>query len=130
MSQMNIIFVGQSDDPLLLAGVGMGSMLINIFVFATSQGLNGTIETFVSRDFGAGNLAAQNGNQGMAGRKYKECGIHLNRAKVIITLVLLPIFIAFFWADKILIALAQDAVISRMARNYVMLSLPGVFALT
>lgn len=130
VGQMNIIFVGQSDDPMLLAGVGMGSMLINIFVFATSQGLAGTIETFVGRDFGAGNLAMQSGNEGLASRKFKECGIHLNRAKVIITLVLLPIFVAFFWADTILIKLQQDAVISTMARNYVMIALPGVFALT
>lgn len=105
---MNIIFVGQADDPLLLAGVGMGSMLTNIFCFATSQGLNGTIESFVSRDFGAGNKAAEEGNDQEAAKKYKECGFHLNRARVIICLVLLPIFIAFFWADTILIALQQD----------------------
>jgi multidrug resistance protein, MATE family len=63
LNLMNIIFVGQSDDPLLLAGVGMGSMLINIFVFAESQGLNGTIEYFVSRSFGHGNSCMEIGNE-------------------------------------------------------------------
>ena len=83
----------------------MGSMLINIFCFAFSQGLNGTIESFVSRDFGAGNRAARLGNESKAIRKYEKCGFHLNRARVIITLMMLPIFIAFFWADTILIRL-------------------------
>lgn len=126
---MNIIFVGQADDPLLLAGVGMGSMLINIFCFATSQGLNGTIESFVARDFGAGNKAAEDGEDTKAAKFYRECGNHLNRARVIICFVLLPIFVAFFWADTILISLQQDYTISTMARNYVVWSLPGIFAL-
>lgn len=124
---MNIIFVGQSDDPLLLAGVGLGSMLINIFVFAESQGLNGTIEYFVARSFGYGNNCMEIGNEVEAQKKYKECGYHLNRARAIVTTVLLPIFIAFFWSDSILISLKQDETISRMARNYVVLALPGVF---
>lgn len=107
----------------------MGSMLINIFCFAFSQGLNGTIESFVSRDFGEGNLAMENGEENKATRKYKECGIHFNRARVIISIMMLPIFIAFFWADSILISLKQDPLISQMARNYVVLALPGIYAL-
>jgi Na+-driven multidrug efflux pump len=129
VNQMNIIFVGQLGDPVLLAGVGMGSMLINVFCFAPSQGLNGTIETFVARDRGVGERAGEDGNIRERDKKYKMCGFHLNRAKVIITLTMVPIFVAFFWADTALIALRQDATISIMARNYVVLSIPGIFAL-
>ena len=130
VNQINIIFVGRSPDPLLLAGVGLGGMLINVFCFATSQGLNGTIESFVSRDFGAGNKMKETGldDEG-ALKKYKECGVHLNRARIIIMIVLLPVIVTFFWADTILISLAQDPVISTMARNYVVWSLPGIIAL-
>jgi hypothetical protein len=31
---MNIYFVGNSDDPELLPGVGMGNMLLNVLIFA------------------------------------------------------------------------------------------------
>ena len=80
-----------------MAGVGLGSMLINIFCFATSQGLNGTIESFVSRDFGAGNrLKASGGEELAVNKKYKECGAHLNRARIIIMIVLMPVAISFF----------------------------------
>ena len=45
-------FVGHQSDPNLLAGVGLGTMLLNVMCFALSQGLNGGIETFVSQDSG------------------------------------------------------------------------------
>ena len=36
----------------LLAGVGLGNMLLNVLVFAVTMGLNGTIETFVAWAYG------------------------------------------------------------------------------
>ena len=42
------------------------------------------------------------------------------------SLVLLPVGITFIFSDTILIALAQDPVISKMARDYVTWCLPGV----
>lgn len=45
---VNTFFVGKMNDPALLAGVGMGNMLINVLAFAVMQGLNGALETFVS----------------------------------------------------------------------------------
>ena len=107
----------------------MGGMLINIFMFATSQGLNGTIESFVSRDFGQGKDLEESGEKELAHEKYTLCGAHLNRARIIIMIILAPFAIAFFWTDSILISLEQDPTIATMARNYVVWSMPGVFAL-
>ena len=45
---MNIYFVGHTGDASVLAGIGLGNMLLNVCFFALSQGLNNTIETFVS----------------------------------------------------------------------------------
>ena len=45
---VNTAFVGNLDDPALLAGVGMGNMLVNVLCFAVVQGLNGALETLVS----------------------------------------------------------------------------------
>jgi len=48
VGMINVYFMGNQPDRALIAGVGMGSMLINVCFFAVGQGLNGTIETFVS----------------------------------------------------------------------------------
>ena len=48
VTNVNTFFVGRTNDATLLAGVGMGNMLINVLAFAISQGLNGSIETLVS----------------------------------------------------------------------------------
>ena len=45
---VNTYFIGNLNDPALLAGVGMGNMLINVLCFAVVQGLNGALETLVS----------------------------------------------------------------------------------
>jgi Na+-driven multidrug efflux pump len=49
---LNVWFIGQLGNVALLGGVGMGTMLLNVFCFALAFGLNGSIETFVARDYG------------------------------------------------------------------------------
>ena len=44
----NTYFIGNLNQPTLLAGVGMGNMLVNVLVFAVTQGLNGALEALVS----------------------------------------------------------------------------------
>jgi Na+-driven multidrug efflux pump len=41
------------NNAALLAGVGMGNMLINVLAYSIMQGLNGSIETLVSQSYGA-----------------------------------------------------------------------------
>ena len=91
----NTYFVGNLNEPALLAGVGMGNMLINVLCFAVIQGLNGALETLVSQSYGA--------------KEYEACGIFLNRGKVVASLIMIPIIIIYIFSDKILIALEQDA---------------------
>mgnify|MGYP000356618347 CR=1 FL=1 len=88
---LNILYVGQMSSDLL-AGVGLGNMLLNVLVFAVTMGLNGTVETFVSWSFGKNDKA--------------KCGIHLNRARVIVSVYMMPVIIIFLFMDKILIAAA------------------------
>ena len=87
----NTYFIGNLNQPALLAGVGMGNMMINVLCFAVTQGINGALETLVSQSFGAS--------------KYQECGIFLNRGKVVVTLIMIPLIIIYVLSDKILIAL-------------------------
>ena len=116
VNNVNTYFIGRKNDAALLAGVGMGNMLINVLAFAITQGLNGSIETLVSQSFGAG--------------KYEECGIFMNRGKVISTLVLVPIFILLGFSDSILTALEQDRAISIIAKRYCCVLMPGIWAQT
>ena len=99
----------------LLAGVGLGNMLLNVLVFAIVFGLNGTIESFVSWAYGKND--------------YKMCGTHLNRARVVVTAICIPVAILFIFIDKILIGLSQDEYISEIARNYCVWTTPGWFCL-
>ena len=45
--------MGHTGDPVLIAGVGMGNMIINILAFAIIFGLNGALETLISQSYGA-----------------------------------------------------------------------------
>ena len=51
---INTWFIGNLNEPKVMAGVGMGNMLINVLFFALTEGLNGALETFVSQSYGAG----------------------------------------------------------------------------
>ena len=87
----NTFFIGHLNDPVLLAGVGMGNMLINVLCFAVAQGLNGALETFVSQAFGAS--------------KYDVCGVYLNRGKFVCSMIMIPIVIIYIFSEDILVAL-------------------------
>ena len=50
---INTYYVGHLNNAALLAGVGMGNMLINVLAYSIMQGLNGSIETLVSQSYGA-----------------------------------------------------------------------------
>ena len=99
----------------LLAGVGLGNMLLNVLVFAITMGLNGTIETFVAWSYGQGDT--------------KMCGTHLNRARVVVSVAMIPVILTFLFMDKILISLQQDEEIARIARDYAVWTIPGWFCL-
>ena len=45
---INVSFIGNLGDPILVAGVGLGNMYINALGFAVMIGLNTTIVTLVS----------------------------------------------------------------------------------
>ena len=87
----SIYYIGHLDDSILMAGVGLGSMLMNVLCFAVTQGLNSALESLVSQAYGFG--------------KYKMCGVYLNRGRMIVTFVLIPIAILLFYSDSILVAI-------------------------
>ena len=53
---MNLIFIGHLNDPVKLAAVGIGNMIINMAGVAPQLGLNSGLETLVSQAKGSRNL--------------------------------------------------------------------------
>lgn len=45
---VNLLFIGQMNDPNILAGVGMGNCIQNMCGYSIVVGLNGALETLVS----------------------------------------------------------------------------------
>jgi len=45
---ITMIFVGHLNNPVSLGGVGLGFMILNIFVFGVGLGMCGAIDTLVS----------------------------------------------------------------------------------
>lgn len=107
-------FIGNMNDPVILASVGLANMMINVLAFAITQGLNGALEYYVSNAYGA--------------KKYQECGEWLNRGKFVATCALIPVLLIFAYADKLLLLLGQDPEIARISHIYVCILIPGVWA--
>jgi Na+-driven multidrug efflux pump len=52
---INTYFLGQLNDPRILAGAGMGNIIISMMCLSVFQGMNGALETFISQSIGVGN---------------------------------------------------------------------------
>lgn len=76
---INTSFVGHLGTEEMVAGVGLGNMYINVLCISMAIGLNTTLNTLVSQSFGMKNL--------------HMCGVYLNRARIINSLVYLPLIV-------------------------------------
>ena len=81
----------------------------------------------ISQAFGA---SEEEGINRRRRKKFRAaCGVYYNRGRFVVTLVMIPIIIIFALSDKILIKLAQDPAVSVLARSYVTIMIPGVWAM-
>lgn len=96
----------------MMAGVGMGNMVMNVLGLTIAMGLNGALETFTSQAFGSGNL--------------KLCALYLNRGRVILILVYIPITLVLLQSEYILIQLGQNAEVAGYTLEYIKAYLPGL----
>ena len=76
---VNLIFIGKLNNPAMLAGVGMGNMFINMIGLTPAWGLHCALDTLVSQDYGSLNL--------------ELCGVHLNRSRIVLLIMYIPISI-------------------------------------
>ena len=61
----------------MIAGVGMGNMIMNMIGMSVIIGINGALETLCSQSYGANNL--------------RLCGIYLNRSRFVLLMCFIPI---------------------------------------
>ena len=99
--------------PLLLSGVGMGSMYNNVFgqsvILATSFGAT----SLLSQAFGAGNLPL--------------VGVVLQRMILFHFLILVVMIMPLsLWVEDILLAVGQPSNVSHLVKRFVLLRLPAI----
>jgi Na+-driven multidrug efflux pump len=88
---INVSFVGNLGDTKLVAGVGLGNLIINVFGLGVLMGLNASLSTLIPQSYGAGDL--------------RMCGTYLNRARIIAFLSMVPISIILMSGETILAAI-------------------------
>ena len=87
-------FVGQIGDSIVMAGIGMGYIIMSACSTAFCFGMNGTLENKVSQAFGD--------------KSYEECGLWLNRGRLICTVIMIPVSFLFINSHHLLKAIGQD----------------------
>ena len=85
---INMIYVGKMGDASKLAGLGLGNTVLWSVSLYVIMGMNGALETLASQAFGA--------------KKLHLCGQYLNRAWVINTVILVPLFVLLCFSIPIL----------------------------
>lgn len=110
---MNTAFIGHVGDSAKLAGVGLGTLYVNIFCQSIILGLNGAVATLVSQAYGGGNI--------------RKCGIYLNRGRFIAILAFIPITLALLLCEDFLVAIGMDPKASEYAGLYTYLLIPAMF---
>ena len=110
---INISIIGRVGDTVALAAVSLGNIIIIMFVMSVMQGMNTALETLVSQAYGAGEM--------------RLCGEHLNRMRLILLIMFIPVCLTLTFSEQILLFLRQDPEVSRVAAQYIIFQLPGLF---
>ena len=110
--QINLVFVGNLQDPAKLSGIGAGNMLLNLLPYALMIGVNTALETLVSQAYGRKDL--------------RECGLFLHRAWFVITCLSIPIGLSFYKAKDVLIFAGFDSVTAGYTQHYITMIFPAM----
>ena len=99
---INTIYAGKLNDAHKLAGLGLGTSVLECLSLYIIMGMNGALETLVAQSFGAGQLFL--------------CGVYFNRARVINTVIFIPLLILLLFTKPLMSAFGQDEEVSEYAR--------------
>ncbi|XP_055819501.1 protein DETOXIFICATION 49-like [Solanum dulcamara] len=112
-SIISMIFLGHLGE-LSLAGGSLAIGFANITGYSILSGLAMGMEPICGQAFG--------------GKRFKILGLTLQRTILLLLLTSIPISILWLYMQKLLIFCGQDHEIASMAQNYILFSLPDLFA--
>lgn len=92
---------GKDADSTIIAGFGLGCLLLDVAFVSFGFGLNGALETFVSQSFGQGN--------------HHLCSVYLHRSRVVVTLCFVVTFFLLQYSEAVLLYLDQDRIATKNA---------------
>lgn len=110
---VNLSFLGHLEDNALIAGIGMGSTCVNFLGWSMVQGMNSALDTLVSQSAGAGKL--------------ELCGVYLNRGRFIMTFSFVPVALATFFIEDLLVGAGQNPRVAAYTQQYLHAYLPGLY---
>ena len=108
-----VVFIGKLNDVQMLAGIGLGNMVVNLLPFALMIGVNTALETLVSQAFGRKNL--------------RDCGLYLHRASFVITVLFLVLIPILFNTENALVAMGMDPMASKHTQIFIKYAAPGLY---
>lgn len=91
---ISTVFNGHLPEKEMIAASGLAHMYPQIICLSLILGMNNTLSTFISQSYGAGNLPL--------------CGIYLNRARVIASLMFIPMLVLLLMCETVLVRLGID----------------------
>lgn len=110
---ISISVIGRTENPIELAAVSLGNIVVIMFVMSCIQGMSTALETLVSQAYGAS--------------QPRLCGQHLNRMRLILFILFIPVCAILSQAERMLLFLGQDPVVSQQAAQFIIFQLPGLF---
>lgn len=109
----NTAVLSHYGNASVVAGAGLGVMFINMFVYGIFEGLNGAIDTLVSQSYGS--------------KDYYTCNLVFNRAKMINSIIFVPVAALLIFSSNFLDFLRQPPEVSKNAELYLAYQIPGLF---
>lgn len=113
---INTVYAGHLHDASKLAGLGLGTCLLECLTLYIIMGMNGALETLVAHAYGANQLHL--------------CGVYLNRARVINTILFVPLVTILLFTKQILAFLGQEESVVEYAHSYILANLFSVYILS
>jgi len=109
----SVLAVSYKGDSAMVAGVGLGNMVLNANLISVGLGLASGLDTFVPQAWGAGNR--------------RLASVYLMRARCVTTAYCVMVFPLLGLTETILVATGQDAVVAKHAGAYVVAATCGAW---
>eukprot|EP01120_Amphizonella_sp_Union-15-10_P017341 TRINITY_DN9602_c0_g1_i1.p1 TRINITY_DN9602_c0_g1~~TRINITY_DN9602_c0_g1_i1.p1 ORF type:complete len:465 (-),score=36.68 TRINITY_DN9602_c0_g1_i1:43-1437(-) len=112
---MIVLFMAGQLSPSALGAAALGMMLFNVLGEGVANGVMSAMDTLCSQAYGAGNL--------------KSIGLILQKTCLLMLLLFFPIVLVWVFTEKIMLALGQDPLVSKLSAQFMQCMIPGLFFL-